>query len=137
MNPIVRNILAVFAGIITGSIVNMGLVILGGNVIPPPDGVDVSNSESLKASMHLFEFRHFIFPFLAHALGTLAGALIAGVTAANNKMWFAMGIGIFFLVGGIANIWMIGGPIWFTVLDLLLAYLPMGWIAGRIVSKRK
>jgi hypothetical protein len=27
--------------------------------------------------MHLFEPRHFIFPFLAHSLGTFAGAFVA------------------------------------------------------------
>jgi hypothetical protein len=63
MNPILRNILAVLAGVIIGSVVNMGLITISGKVIPPPAGVDVTNMESLKASMHLFEPRHFIFPF--------------------------------------------------------------------------
>ncbi|RMG38369.1 MAG: hypothetical protein D6732_05390, partial [Methanobacteriota archaeon] len=70
MNPILRNVIAVLAGLILGSVVNMGLITLGSSVIPPPPGVDVTDMESLKSSMHLFEPRHFIFPFLAHALGT-------------------------------------------------------------------
>ena len=36
MHPILRNILAVLTGLIAGSIINMGLVNLGGSVIPPP-----------------------------------------------------------------------------------------------------
>ena len=77
MNPIIRNVLAVIAGLIVGSIVNMGIIAISGSIIPPPEGADVTTMEGLKATMHLFEPRHFIFPFLAHALGTLAGAIIA------------------------------------------------------------
>ena len=51
----------------------MGLIMLSGKVIPPPAGSDVATMEGLKASLHLFEPKHFVFPFLAHALGTLVG----------------------------------------------------------------
>ncbi len=39
MNPIVRNILAVVAGVLLGSVVNMGLIQISGAVIPPPRGL--------------------------------------------------------------------------------------------------
>jgi len=116
-------------------IVNMSLVMMNGSVIPLPEGVDVTSSESLKASMHLFEAKHFIFPFLAHALGTLAGAWLAAKLATNHKMKFAYGIGVFFLLGGIANIWMIGGPVWFNALDIVVAYIPMAWLGGQLALK--
>ncbi len=134
MNPILRNILAVVAGIVIGSAVNMGLIMLSSSVIPPPEGVDVTNMESLKDSMYLFEPKHFIFPFLAHALGTLAGAVVAGLVAATHKMKFALGIGAFFLIGGIANVFMLPAPTWFAVTDLVLAYIPMGWLGGRLAK---
>lgn len=35
MNPILRNILAVVAGIIAGSAVNMGIIMLSSSIIPP------------------------------------------------------------------------------------------------------
>jgi hypothetical protein len=136
MNPVMKNILAVLAGCIFGSMVNMGIVMISGSIIPPPDGVDVTSMESLKASMHLFEPKHFIFPFLAHALGTLAGALLAAKMAVRNKMRYALLIGLFFLAGGIANILMLPSPLWFTVIDLAGAYLPMGYLAGKWVEKK-
>jgi hypothetical protein len=52
--------------------------------------------------------------------------------AANHKLKFAMGIGIFFLAGGIASVFMLPSPLWYTVLDLGLAYIPMGYLAGRL-----
>lgn len=137
MNPIVKNILAAITGIILGSAVNMGIIMLSGSIITSPDGVDVTNMESLKSSMHLFEPKHFIFPFLAHALGAFAGAFLAALIAENHKMKFALGIGVFFLIGGIANIFMLPSPTWFTVLDLAGAYIPMGWLGGKLATGRK
>jgi hypothetical protein len=132
MNPVLKNILAVVGGIAIGMGVNMGLIILSGSIIPPPEGVDPMNAESIKANIHLYEFKHFIFPFLAHALGTLAGAFVAAKFAATHKMKFALGIGAFFLAGGIANTFMIPAPTWFIVVDLIAAYLPMGWLGGKL-----
>jgi hypothetical protein len=135
MQPILRNILAVIAGIFIGSLVNMGIIMISGSIIPAPDGADVTTMEGLKATMHLFEPKHFIFPFLCHALGTLVGALLAARFAANNHMRFALAIGVFFLIGGITSVYMLPSPVWYTVLDLVGAYLPMGYLGGKLAGK--
>ena len=131
MNPIIRNIIAVLAGIVIGSIINMTLVELG-NILVPVEGGDVSTMEDLKRIMPTFTYKNFIFPFLAHALGTLFGAFIAAYIAATHKTKFALAIGGFFLLGGIMVNMMLPGPIWFEALDLLLAYIPMAFIGGKI-----
>ncbi|HLG02005.1 MAG TPA: hypothetical protein VI731_00320 [Bacteroidia bacterium] len=136
MHPILKNILAVIAGIILGSVVNMGIIMISGSIIPPPEGADVTTSEGLKKSMPLFEPRHFIMPFLAHALGTFTGALLAALIAPSHKIKFALGIGFFFLIGGIASVFMLPSPTWFTVLDLVGAYIPMAYLAGKLVVKK-
>lgn len=135
MNPIIRNILAVIAGGIVGSVVNMGIIMISGSIIPPPEGADVTTMEGLQASLHLFEPRHFLMPFLAHALGTFAGALLAAFIATTHKMRFALIIGVFFLAGGIGNVFMLPSPVWFTIVDIAGAYFPMAWIAGKLVAK--
>lgn len=135
MSPIIRNILAILAGIIIGSLVNMGLIMVSGSIIPPPDGADVTTSEGLKASMHLFEPKHFVFPFLAHALGTFVGAFSAASIAASHKMKFALAIGVFFLAGGIASVFILPSPTWYTIVDLVGAYIPMAYIAGKLAVK--
>ncbi|HRO42786.1 MAG TPA: hypothetical protein PL009_08115 [Flavipsychrobacter sp.] len=135
MPTLVRNILAVVAGVVLGSIVNMGIIMMSGSVIPPPAGADVSTNAGLKASMHLFEAKHFIFPFLAHALGTFTGAYIAARVAISRKLAMAMVIGCFFLIGGIMSVVMLPSPLWFTLLDLILAYLPTAYLAGKLGSK--
>lgn len=136
MNPIIKNILAILTGIVIGSLVNMGIIMISGSIIAPPEGADVTTTEGLKASMHLFEPKHFIFPFLAHALGTFVGAFLAALLAGTHKMKFALSIGVFFLLGGIASVFMLPSPTWFTVVDLVGAYIPMAYFAGKLVVKR-
>jgi len=128
----VRNLLAVVAGFVLGSIVNMGIIMMSGSIIPPPAGADNTTMEGLQASIHLFEPKHFIFPWLAHALGTFVGAYLAARFAATRKMGMALIVGILFLIGGIMNIFFIPAPVAFLVLDLTLAYLPMAYLGGRL-----
>jgi hypothetical protein len=116
-------------GLVVGRFVNGGLIALSPILIPPPPGVDVATAEGLAASIHLFETRHFIMPFLAHALGTLFGAFAAYLVAGSRKATFAWVIGAVFLCGGIAASVMIPAPAWFIALDLVGAYLPMAWLA--------
>ena len=137
---VLRNILAVVAGLIVGGVINMALVITSPLVIPPPAGVDVSDPRSLSASMHLFEPKHFVFPFLAHAVGTLVGALGAYLVAASHRPVFAYVIGVCFLAGGIAVARTLPVPAWFVVLDLAAAYVPMaflGTLLGRGIAGPK
>lgn len=137
MKSLVRNILGVIVGFMVGSMVNMALVMAGPRVIPPPAGVDVSKPESIASSMHLFEPKHFVFPFLAHALGTFAGALVAYLLTGSYRAVFAFAIGILFLAGGIAASFMIPAPGAFIALDLLVAYLPMAWLATLVGRRLK
>ncbi len=136
INNIVRNILAVIAGILFGGAVNVGIIMIGGSIIPPPDGADMTTIEGMKVAMPLLTAKHFIMPFLAHALGSFVGALVAALIAARHKMSFALGIGAFTLLGGIAAASMIPAPTWFIVLDLVAAYIPTAFIAGKLASTK-
>lgn len=130
----VRNIFGVVAGFILGTVVNMAMVMISSSVIAPPPGADMTTVEGLEAAMPLLEAKHFVFPFLAHALGTLIAALVAAAIAVRHKMMIALGFGILFLCGGIAASMMIPAPGWFIALDLTLAYLPMAWIGGKLAG---
>ncbi|SDS57991.1 hypothetical protein SAMN04515667_2496 [Formosa sp. Hel1_31_208] len=134
MNPILKNILAIVIGWLTGSVINMGLIKLG-HLLMPIDGVDPNNMEVMAEVMPTLSFEYFIFPFLAHALGTFIGAFIAARIANYRKMAFAMAIGFLFLLGGIMINYILAGPTWFTVVDLFLAYIPMAWIGGELALK--
>lgn len=130
-----RNVLAVIAGLVIGSIVNMALIMVSGKIIPLPAGVNNQTAEGLAAAMPLMEPKHFIFPFLAHALGTLVGAFVATKLSISKSIIEPIVIGVLFLTGGIAMVIQLpNAPLWFSILDLVLAYIPMaylGYILGR------
>lgn len=131
MKTALRFLLALLAGFLVGSLVNMGLILLGGKVVPPPPGASVTTMEGLKASIHLFQAKHFLFPFLAHALGTLAGAFLAAWLTPSRRPGPAFSVSGLFFVGGLVNCIAIPAPAWFMAVDLLLAYVPMAWLGWR------
>ena len=111
---IIRNISAVITGILIGMIVNMGLIILGSSIIPIPESFDPMNAIN-------WDLNNFIFPFLAHALGTLVGAFLAAKIANSCQFQLAMSIGVFFLIGGTTMIYILPAPVWFICTDLIAA----------------
>lgn len=137
MPNVVRNVLAVLAGLVIGSVLNMILITISPMVIPHPAGVDVSTAEGLSKAMQVFEPRHFIMPFLAHAVGSLVGALVAYLIAASYKKHIALLVGALFLCGGLAASIMIPAPAWYIALDLLVAYLPMAWLGSKLGARMK
>lgn len=137
MSPILKNIIAVIAGFLCGSLLNGGIIMISASVIPPPNGANVTTMEGLKESMHLFEPKHFLMPFLAHALGTFSGAFFAAKIAANHQMKFALLIGILFLAGGITNVILLPSPLWFSILDIAGAYIPMAYLAYKLADIKK
>lgn len=137
MVKFLRSLGAVLLGAIVGSIINGALIMISGKVIPPPPGADVTTTEGLKASLHLFEPQHFVFPFLAHALGTLAGAFVARLVAPGKSAVPGYIVGGLFLLGGIANVAMLPAPVWFSAVDLLFAYLPAAWLGQTLAARAR
>jgi hypothetical protein len=135
MNPLIKNSLAVIAGIVLGGLLNMSIIQISGKIIPPPEGADLTTAEGLKSAMSLMEPKHFILPFLAHALGTLLGAWIASKFAASRPYRQAMIVGIVFMLGGITAIFILPAPTWFLITDLVLAYIPMALLGAKLSGK--
>ena len=128
---ILKNILAIVLGLLIGGTVNTGIIMVSGYIIPPPEGTDLKTMEGLLAAMPLMEPKHFLMPFLAHALGTVVGAFIAAKIAATSKIIIAIAIGIVFMIGGIMMVMMLPSPLWFDITDLALAYIPMAYLGAR------
>lgn len=118
-----------------GGVVNGGLIKAGGLLIPLPEGADTSTIEGLNAAMPLLEPKHFLFPVLAHAVGTFFGAFVAVKLSGIGSIRPAMVVAVFFLIGGIGMILEVPSPMWFNITDLVLAYLPMGLLGHRLANR--
>ena len=100
-----------------------------------PKGVVPEDLESLSSNIHLFEPIHFLMPFLAHSIGTFCGAFIASKIAVNHKLKFALTIGVFFLIGGVQMSSFLDSPLWFDLVDVSVAYIPMSLLGYKLAVK--
>ena len=135
MNPTVKNVLVVIAGFFIGCVVNMSIILGGTSIIGFPVGIDPTDVDSIKNGIHLFKPIHFLTPFLAHAIGTLVGTFFVARFGTSKKLVLAMTVGGLFLLGGISNSFSIPAPMWFTVLDLVVAYIPMAYLGWKLGSR--
>ena len=136
MKATLRLAYAIVLGFVVGSALNMGLIGASGAIIAPPAGADMTTAEGIRAALHLLEPRHYLMPFLAHALGTLCGAALAAKVAGERSTWAAAAVTCLFLSGGVLASTMIPAPVWFTLIDLALAYLPFGYLGNRMAGGR-
>ena len=125
MKKILKNIGIIISGIIIGMIVNMGLIILGGIIF-----ITTENFEPMNAIN--WDLKYFIFPFLAHSIGTLSGSYFVSRLSRNSHIIFPLIIGLYFLSGGIYMVKILPAPMWFVFLDLIVCYVPMSLIGWRI-----
>jgi hypothetical protein len=130
MKTIITNILVLLGGCVFGSVVNMGLIIAGNQLIPMADGMNPMDAT-------MWEIKYFVFPFLAHAIGTLVGAFIVARYTASYHMILSIFVGVFFLLGGISMVFIMPAPLWFILLDISLAYIPMGWYGWKLTGQDK
>lgn len=134
---ILINIAVVIVSLYLGGWINMFLIETGPKVIAPPAGVDMTTEEGLKQGMALMQPQHFLFPYLAHAAGTLIAAMLITILARTNHFRLAMIPGFAFLIGGIMMVMMLPSPLWFDALDLIGAYLPMAYLGYWLGMKFK
>ena len=125
MLTFVRNILILFLGLVVGYYVNLGILMLSPILTPPPEGMDTTNAESIKEHLHLIGPKYYIIPFFADALGTLLGAWLVASFTTSKKIKWAISVGVFFMIVGITNLVGMRSPMWFTIVNMSLAFLPM------------
>jgi hypothetical protein len=136
---IIKNAIIWIASILLGAISNSLILQFGLALIPPPPGANFNTPEGLAASMPLLGPENFIAPFAAHAVGTLVSAVLLTWLLKSNSKNPALIAGLIFFAGGLYMVLILPSPLWFNLLDLSLAYFPMGllgyWIGRKIMAK--
>ena len=131
LSQFLKKFLFIILGLVIGGLVNYGIIILTSSLAPR--GVDSSDIESIKQNIQHYTPFHFLWPFLAHALGTLVGAFLALRWSKSKYNLPAYIVGGFFLVGGIMMVIQLPTPLWYSIIDLGFAYIPMAWLATKLV----
>ena len=128
MQHIFRNFIALLLAFLSAWLVTSAIIILGHSIVPTPEGMDTNSFESIKNNFHLFQTKHFIFPLIAHAMGTFISAYIVSHFAVSHKFKFALGVGVLFMF---VSLWLslrIGHFRWIGILEIAL-YIPMSLFA--------
>ena len=138
MKQFLLNLLFYLIALVLGAWVNGYLIQISSSVINPPKGFDLSTEEGLKGAMDagLMTPRYFIFPFLAHALGTWVSAFTITKLARTHQKERALSFGFLFLTGGTWMVFILPSPLWFNAIDLLFAYVPMAYL-GYLMARSK
>jgi len=131
---ILVNVVAVLVGLFVGAFINGGIINISGEIIAPPVGANLKTMEGLIQAMPLMEPKHFIMPFLAHALGTLIGAILCSIIARSKQLALSLSIGLAFFIAGFMMVLQLPAPLWFDLVDLIFAYFPMAYV-GYLLSK--
>lgn len=136
MSVWVRNIFSVVLAIGVAAIVGSAIVILGHSIIPVPEGIDTNDIDSLRSNFHLFELKHFLFPLLAHALGTFAAAYVVSRFAGSHHLFLSLGLGIIFMLASLALSFKLGHWPLIGIIDIV-QYIPvsfLGYYFGRRIT---
>ena len=135
---ILKRTLVIFISLFAGAMLNGAMINVSNQIIPPPVGFDLTTAEGLQAAMPHMGPEHFLFPFLAHALGTLLSAVLITRFLKSQQFVFSMMVGVLFLIAGISMVIMLPEtPICFVLVDLIVAYIPMAYLGYKLAFKSK
>ena len=127
-----RNILAVLAGLIVGNMAIMGLHYVGIYFYPLPEEANIGDMNTIAEYVKVAPFGALLMVMLAH----IGGTFIAGLAAAmlSKKMYVSYIIGGFFTIMGIRTLYLLPHPIWFNLEAIL--YLPAAIYGFKLIAKR-
>lgn len=128
----IRNIISVFIGLLIGNIAIALLHYMGLFFFPLPEGIDMSDIESIKQYILVAPNGALLMVMFAHLGGTFLGAIAAGFFS-NNKL-VAYIIGAFFTVAGGYNLFILPHPWWFWI--EMFFYFPAAILGSQILSKK-
>ena len=128
--------MAVLAGYVVGSTINMALIQLKiQKLYPPAEGIDVADPAQLNSYHATLPGAAFLLIMFAHLAQSFTGAWVAARFSESHTMILALSIGVLSLAGGIMAMTVTEGPGW--LLFELPLYLVLAWAAGKMELNRR
>jgi hypothetical membrane protein len=126
----VKNVLSVIAGVIAGFILILVFETIGHLIAPLPEGIDISDIESIKENLDKIPVLNMVLVLVAYAIGAFGAGFVTIKIAKTQKINMALITGLILMLFGIFNLITIPHPVWFTIVNLFL-FLPMAWAGGK------
>lgn len=134
MNPKLRALFAVLAGILAGGLVIMLVEMLSPHT--PPVGMNINDPAKMSEWIATLPMSAFALLLLAYLLGSAVGGWVANQVAAKSHYRPALLVGFGLFVAGVMNLIAIPHPMWFAVASSII-YFVGAWIGGRVVNRVK
>ncbi|MCB2219058.1 MAG: hypothetical protein KQI35_01595 [Bacteroidetes bacterium] len=128
-----RRIFSIIGGLLAGGIVVYLIEMLSSFVYPLPAEIDTGDIESMNAFIAQLPVGAFLFILLAWALGSFAGGLVAGIIHPDQRIRFALVVGVILMLFGLINLLTIPHPLWFWIAGLAV-YIPAAYAGGILSS---
>ncbi len=100
-------------------------------ILPPPDGMDVSNIKSFVANAYKLTTGHWLFALLSHAFGPLvSGCFVSRFVVSHHRqlLWI---VALAWIIAGVLNLMAVPHPLWFKIADIIV-YIPMTFIGAKL-----
>ncbi len=123
MDTIIKDILAIMAGVFLGALTVMAIQMTGHHFYPLPDNIDPESVESITAHMTDVSIGAMLFVLLAWFLGAFTGVLLAIKAAPIRKKMAGGLVGFIQWLMAIQTLNMLPHPMWMTVAGVLAAPL--------------
>lgn len=131
-----RQIAAVFLGVLSAGLVTSVGEKLSHLLFPPPASIDFNNLDQMKAFYQSIPNEIFILLIGVWALSSFAGGLVAAVISVQSKRKVAMIVGGIQLLFAAINFSYLPHPMWVVVLSMSL-YVPMAFLGAVVIEKKQ
>lgn len=133
MNQLLKNILGIVAGVITGAVLIAVVQLIGHQVVPVAGAPDMNDQEAMREFVKALPASALWVVIAAYAIGSFAGGAVAAYLSRGHRIRHALVVGGVLMLAGLMNLLNIPHPVWFWVVSLLV-YLPAAWMGGRLVA---
>ncbi|MEX2181540.1 MAG: hypothetical protein WD771_05820 [Gemmatimonadaceae bacterium] len=130
MNPTLRVVLAVLAGVLFGGLVVAGVEAANGLIHAMPEGLDRSDPGAMRAFVAGLPALAFVLLLVGWLLGTFLGGALAVRMAGQRPALVAGIVGGVILAATVMNLVMLPHPIW-VVIGAVVGIPAAAWLAGR------
>lgn len=128
-----KRILAIVVGIITGFLVVTFGDLIVHQFIVVPKGLNVLDKKSMTDFMATIPTQYLIIMVGYWLLSSCLAAMAASVINRNGWRNTSLIVGTILMIGAISNMLLIPHPVWMIVL-CVVGYLPMALLGGKITS---
>lgn len=131
-----RYISSIIAGVLIGFFAISLIEALGHFITPPPEGVNITDAESISAYMKDIPLASLLMVWLAYIIGSFVAGLITAVLLRKNQLKAAVACGVLILAAGALNLYLIPHPLWFSI-GTILTYIPFAVLGAHFGKKIK